>query len=399
MTLHKLILYFSSIFHFSFLGVTLGQAIPQSINKLPDTGQNRDYTTTFGEDSDYLINTPNYRLNADGTTDDLVTGLQWQSQDAGEMTFESAIQYCDSLRLAGHENWRLPTLLELFSIFNHQTNNPALNNVAFIKTDAEYWWSSQEQHNDPGKIWVCNAGGGAGNHRKTETLSSGGTKRFHVRAVRDLHSPGILLQRFINVTSNIVLDSLTGLQWTVNSPTDSMDWEQALQYAESLELDGKKDWRLPNVKELQSIHSIETSNPALPFPFILPRKNINLWSSTTLANQSSSAWYMYTLFGILTYLPKNTKNYILCVRGNSNPTKSVDVFPSKSQGIQFFVKNQTLCIESLESIGAWKIIDVYGKTYQSGHSFGKQIEIPFVNILPGKYIFLTTYGASSFIWN
>ena len=32
-----------------------------------------------------------------------------------------------------------------------------------------------------------------------------------------------------------------------------MNWEDALAYAEDLDLAGYRDWRLPNAKELQSI--------------------------------------------------------------------------------------------------------------------------------------------------
>ena len=53
---------------------------------LPDTGQTTGYTSTFGEDSDYAINTPAYKNNGDGTVTDLVTGLEWQMKTGGEMT-------------------------------------------------------------------------------------------------------------------------------------------------------------------------------------------------------------------------------------------------------------------------------------------------------------------------
>jgi hypothetical protein len=41
-------------------------------------------------------------------------------------------------------------------------------------------------------------------------------------------------------------DPETGLEWQCQSP-GAMSWHQALEYAESLVLDGKSDWRLPTV--------------------------------------------------------------------------------------------------------------------------------------------------------
>ncbi|MFN7828994.1 MAG: DUF1566 domain-containing protein [Acidobacteriota bacterium] len=47
---------------------------------------------------------------------DRVTGLQWQQSDGGERSWDAAQSYCDSLVFAGHDDWRMPRLPELFSI-------------------------------------------------------------------------------------------------------------------------------------------------------------------------------------------------------------------------------------------------------------------------------------------
>jgi Protein of unknown function (DUF1566) len=92
--------------------------------RLPDTGQNMGYTTTFGEDNDYTINPPHFYNNLNGTLSDTVTGLMWQRIDGGEMTVENAAIYADTLTLSGFTDWRLPTAREAFSILNLQNNNP-----------------------------------------------------------------------------------------------------------------------------------------------------------------------------------------------------------------------------------------------------------------------------------
>ena len=52
-------------------------------------------TTTFGEDSAYTTapaaNPQSFTDNGDGTITDNVTGLMWQKTDAGEMTWENAV--------------------------------------------------------------------------------------------------------------------------------------------------------------------------------------------------------------------------------------------------------------------------------------------------------------------
>ena len=64
--------------------------------KLPDTGQQTSYTLTFGEDADFNINAPYFILNNAQLLTDTITGLMWQRADAGETTFENALNYADT---------------------------------------------------------------------------------------------------------------------------------------------------------------------------------------------------------------------------------------------------------------------------------------------------------------
>ena len=47
-------------------------------------------------------------------------------------------------------------------------------------------------------------------------------------------------------------DPKTGLEWQCKSP-GKMTWYEAQEYAGSLLLEGKKDWRLPTLAELESL--------------------------------------------------------------------------------------------------------------------------------------------------
>ena len=286
--------------------------------RLPDTGQNTSYTTTFGEDHDYTLNPPFFINQGNGTLTDTVTGLMWQRMDGGEMTFEQALQYCDTLSLGGHTDWRLPSAFEAFSILNHQRNNPALDVAQFATSTAEYWWSATVQYNDTRRVWATNAGGGIGNHLKTETLSAGGTKRFHVRAVRSPLAGQVLSARFIDNGDGTVTDQLSNLIWQKVPNTGTFSWEQALTFAENLNLAGANDWRVPNIKELQSLNDFNASNPSTNASFFSTIGVKKYWSSTTLPNQTTRAWFWDTQFGITTYDLKTANNYLICVRSNKS---------------------------------------------------------------------------------
>ena len=53
------------------------------------------------------------------------TSLMWEGKDNGiAVTWHKAASYCRNVRLAGHADWRLPTLDELASLVDKSTATP-----------------------------------------------------------------------------------------------------------------------------------------------------------------------------------------------------------------------------------------------------------------------------------
>ncbi len=284
--------------------------------KLPDTGQRTGYTSSLGEDADYVIHPLSFKDNGNGTVTDNNTCLMWQKSDGGEMTYDQALNYTDTLTLGGFSDWRMPTVHELFSLHYFEANNPALNTTIFPKTTAEYWWSKDKQADNAANIWATNAGGGAGQHPKTETLSAGGTRRFHVRAVRTLINTTFSVAHFTDNGDGTIKDNYTGLTWQKMSPTTPMNWEAALAYAKTVTLGGKSDWRLPDIKELQSINDVSRVKPSINktyFPNIVT--SAFYWSSTTQYKTAGVAWELNTDYGVVTYDDKTLNKQVILVRG------------------------------------------------------------------------------------
>jgi Protein of unknown function (DUF1566)/Secretion system C-terminal sorting domain len=305
-----------SIFFILISTFSFAQSVTKTMNLLPDTGQNLSYTTTFGEDNDYNINVPNYTNNSNGTITDNVTGLMWQQSDGGEMTHSNAIIYADILVLGGFSDWRLPSPRESFSILNHQNNMPALNTSFFTNTTAGYWWTNTFELNSTTKVWVTNAGGGIGNKPISETISAGGTFKFHARCVRDVATPIVIANHFTDNGNGTITDNLTQLIWQKAPNANLFTWENAIAYAEGLSLAGATDWRLPNIKELQSLNDESKTNPSTNTTYFGTIGIKNYWSSTSLPNQTTESWYWNTQFGITTYALKTASNYVICVKGN-----------------------------------------------------------------------------------
>lgn len=278
---------------------------PWSMNKLPDTGQTTNATATFGEDSDYTRYAPSFTDNGNGTITDNNSGLMWQKTDSGEMTWDNARTGASTLNLAGYTDWRLPTAQEAFAILDHE-RNPALNPTYFVNNAGGtpgYFWTSDLFYGDNTKVWCTNAGGGLGPHNKTATISAGGTNRHHARYVRG--AKPTVGHRYINNNDNTVTDLDTGLMWT-QAPATARSWNDALIYAEGLSLAGFSDWRLPNIKELQSLQDIPratsaavTTNPCINRLLFPSATATAYWSSTSVKSGTpTQAWLVD--FGVTT---------------------------------------------------------------------------------------------------
>ena len=105
----------------------------------PRTGEaNRMYFRLVRGNPRYGVN--QFVDNDDGTVSDLASGLMWQKGDSGSgMDWQAALAYSESLTLAGHDDWRLPSAKELQSIVDYTraptvTQSAALDPVFSIST-------------------------------------------------------------------------------------------------------------------------------------------------------------------------------------------------------------------------------------------------------------------------
>jgi hypothetical protein len=97
---------------------------------------------------------PRLKDNGDGTVTDQRTGLIWQKlgTDNG-MTWEEALKYCDGLKLAAQDDWRLPNIKELRSLSDDRKVQPSLDKVFFPGAQAAGYWSSTSLCNRPLQAW------------------------------------------------------------------------------------------------------------------------------------------------------------------------------------------------------------------------------------------------------
>jgi hypothetical protein len=95
-----------------------------------------------------------YSLTDDNeTVTDHKTDLVWQRTDDGQTrNWEAAYQYCMELVLAGYDDWRFPSVDNLFPLADRSRFNPAIDPL-FDCRSGDYWANSESASN-PDDSWL-----------------------------------------------------------------------------------------------------------------------------------------------------------------------------------------------------------------------------------------------------
>ncbi len=124
----------------------------------------------------------------------------------------------------------------------------------------------------------------------------------------------------IDSTGNCITDNLTGLMWVRNPDDTTRTWQQGLDFANSIELCGSADWRMPNVNELESLVNSEAADQAsfLNGQGFSGVQADSYWSSTIFTGPGGGsaplAWVVIMASGGLGPIDRSTSRFVLPVR-------------------------------------------------------------------------------------
>ena len=107
------------------------------------------------------------------------SNLIWQDDEAvitQELSIDEAKSYCQSLKLNGYDDWRLPTIKELFSIVDINKRAPAITQDISRCAD-DYYWSSTIFVGDNYSYWSID-------FNSARVKSFNPNRSLHVRCVR-----------------------------------------------------------------------------------------------------------------------------------------------------------------------------------------------------------------------
>ena len=290
----------------------------------------------YGQDATYPDAGTSYTDNGDGTITDNITGLMWVKARGTKMTWDEAVAGASSNRTAGYDDWRMPTIKELYSLFLFSGKNGSSvysteGYIPFIDTaffEFEYGsgigreriiecqdWSgtayvSTTQYNQPTVFGVNFADGRSKGYKKY--LPPRWTMKndaLYVRYVRGNTEYGI--NDFKNNNDGTISDLATGLMWSEEDSKEGLDWKEALAWVQEKNAEnflGHSDWRLPNIKELHSIVDYTRSPEKTASAAI----NTDYFKCSTIINEANQEDYPYYWSGtvLVTGGPRREACYI-----------------------------------------------------------------------------------------
>ena len=255
------------------------------------------------------------------SVEDRLTGLIWHKNAnlfGFPLSWKEAFDFIQELnnsKASNISNWRLPSRGELFSLVSHQQINPSLPDThQFENVFNGYYWTQTECARLPDQAWYVHFGGG----RVYRGMKHGSYMVWPVAGKKGgNNSAGV---RF-NEDGNLIFDSRTERIW-LNDKKLNMDaatWKEAINCIKSLNSNraaGFNDWRLPNIRELDSLVDTTQHSPAFAADCLFAATKDGYWSSTTSLYEPRYAWVLYPRDGAIGvgYKPGNDF-YILPVRG------------------------------------------------------------------------------------
>lgn len=270
-----------------------------------------------------------------GIVIDQATGLAWLGR-ADTTPFPVTWQEAQNLAAAmaaesahGLSGWRLPQRRELFSLISHQYTKPALPaGHPFLHVFSGAAWTADRVKRLPEQAWQVHVGDGRlikanapakapADAGKANTPADAGKAdealfwpvcsydvQSQTQAVfTDAHHPAPRGPRF-SVGADCARDTLTGLVWMQNPGLSgpAQSWTQALAWVAALNERatlGRSDWRLPTIRELESLTDLAAHSPALPPEHPFMNLAEGYWSSTTSVYESRYAWAWYARDGFV----------------------------------------------------------------------------------------------------
>lgn len=306
----------------------------------------------YGQDAQTTGNEPRYRVTVSGTVLDEITKLEWIQARGEKVTWEEAQRGAATCRVGGYNDWRMPTIKELYSLilFTGSLASTASTSVPFLADsvfefrygdtsvgerliDCQDWSGTRYQgltmSGDSTIFGVNFADGRIKGYPLQSPASPGTPNRLYVRYVRGNGGYGLNRFHLWQEKDSTIFDGATSLLWARSDSRVGMTWKEALAWVQernAARWERENTWRLPTAKELQSLVDYSRSPSSTQSAAIDPRFLVTrledgdypwYWTSTTHVDGPPDNRYsqaVYVAFGRATgwmQVPPNSGSWQL----------------------------------------------------------------------------------------
>lgn len=372
------------------------------VMECPSSGQ-----ALYGQDAHYTGNAPSYTLSNDGkTVYDNNTGLTWMRSPnmtntppvkTDRMSYAAAVKWVATVNAAkygGFNDWRLPNIKETYSLYLSIGHDPgsttSSTDIPYIDTtyfkfaygntaigerviDQQYISKTlfilDPSESGSTKCFSVNFSDGRIKGYDTIDSKSNSVKTFYVQLVRGNLQYGI--NNFVDNNNQTITDQATGLMWSKNDNASALNWTDALAWVQTKNAEnylGYNDWRMPDIKELQSIVDYSHS----PDFDGLPAINTTFFNCSSILNEGGQSDFPYywsgsTHEGFSSTTGGGDADYVAFGRALGWPatqTKWIDVHGAGAQRCDP-KKDPPFSYATVKSV-------TVGNTTYTGYSFGPQ---------------------------
>ena len=308
-----------------------------------DTSQAKCYSTQaeitppkpsqpfYGQDAQFAGKQPSLTLSKDEkTVSDNNTGLTWMRSPnltntlpvrGDKMTYPAAqawVRTVNAARYGGFTDWRLPTIKQLYSIFDCRGTDPSNftgsdTSVLTPFIDTKFFRFAWGDVNDGERIidsqyatntlFVLSPSGSGFQKLFGVNFADGRIKGYDLRMPDGFTQKTFFVQLvrgntdygkndFIDNKDQTITDRATGLMWSKEDNKKALNWQDSLAWVEAMNKEnylGHNDWRMPNVKELQSL--VDYANA--PDFNGLPAIDTKFFTCSSITNEAGQADFPY----------------------------------------------------------------------------------------------------------
>lgn len=233
----------------------------------------------------------------------------------------------------GYSDWRVPDNAQYMSLVNFGKGfGPLILKIDqdyFPNATGDFYWTSSPYRGEHSEFYAWAFQLAFGNNKNLQRYQASPLRLVRIMDPASESVEQTPDERYQQHENGTVTDLETGLMWAQcvtglsgitcdSGQAEKVDWATALEYAQTSELAGYSDWRLPNIKELFSLVDFNRVEPAINLN-IFPATTVEYtWSSSPMIDFAQDAWFVNFKSGLNWFKGRSSNHLVRMVRAGTN---------------------------------------------------------------------------------